>query len=122
MQAQRPKGTSPGSPSTNVGTTVSSALKPYLQKGYNDIFAGTAMFTWPDDGLLVNGDKSISRQGSWVEHTFPMIFGYHFLSGNAESLRDPSTALISRSAAIALVGSAHAVGSTFRYKHNLPFT
>lgn len=122
MQAQRPKGTSPGSPSTYVGTTVSSALKPYLQKGYNDIFAGTAMFTWPDDGLLVNGDKSISRQGSWVEHTFPIIFGYHFLSGNAESLRDPSTALISRSAAIALFGSENAVGRTFRYNNKLPFT
>ncbi|HLA57828.1 MAG TPA: ABC transporter permease, partial [Puia sp.] len=105
MQAQRPKGTAPGSPITYLGTTVSSALKPYLQKGYNDIFAATAMFTWPNDGLLVNGDKSISRQGSWVEHTFPMIFGYHFLSGNAESLRDPSTALISRSTAIALFGS-----------------
>ena len=121
MQAQRPKGTSPGSPSTYVGTTVSSALKPYLQKGYNDIFSGTAMFTWPDDGLLVNGDKSISRQGSWVEYTFPIIFGYHFLSGNAESLRDPSTALISRSAAIALFGSENAVGRTFRYNNKLPF-
>jgi putative ABC transport system permease protein len=122
MQAQRPKGTSPGSPSTYVGTTVSSALKPYLRKGYNDIFAGTAMFTWPDDGLLVNGDKSISRQCSWVEYTFPIIFGYHFLSGNAESLRDPSTALISRSAAIALFGSENAVGRTFRYNNKLPFT
>ncbi|HTE34421.1 MAG TPA: ABC transporter permease, partial [Chryseolinea sp.] len=122
MQAQRPKGTSPGSPSTYVGTTVSSALKPYLQKGYNDIFAGTAMFTWPDDGLLVNGDKSISRQGSWVEPTFPVIFGYHFLSGNAESLRDPSTALISRSVAIALFGSENAVGRTFRYNNKLPLT
>jgi len=122
MQAQRPKGTSPGSPSTYVGTTVSSALKPYLQKGYKDVFAETAMFSWPDDGLLVNGDKSISRQGSWVEHTFPIIFGYHFLSGNAESLRDPSTALISRSAAIALFGSDNAVGKTFRYNNKLPFT
>ncbi len=122
MQAQRPKGTSPGSPSTYVGTTVSSALKHYLQKGYNDVFAATAMFSWPDDGLLVNGDKSISRQGSWVEHTFPMIFGYHFLSGNAESLRDPSTALISRSAAIALFGSENAVGRTFTYNNKLPFT
>jgi len=122
MQAQRPKGTSPGSSSTYVGTTVSSALKPYLQKGYNDIFAGTAMFTWPDDGLLVNGEKSISRQGSWVEYTFPIIFGYHFLSGNAESLRDPSTALISRSAAIALFGSENAVGRTFKYNNKVPFT
>jgi putative ABC transport system permease protein len=122
MQAQRPKGAAPGSHITYLGTTVSSALKPFLQKGYNDIFAQTAMFTWPNDGLLVNGDKSISRQGSWVEYTFPIIFGYHFLSGNAESLRDPNTALISRSAAIALFGRGNAVGKTFKYNNKLPFT
>jgi putative ABC transport system permease protein len=122
MQAQRPKGSAPGSPITYIGTTVSSALKPYLQKGYNDIFDETAMFTWPYDGLLVNGDKSISRLGSWVEYTFPKIFGYQFLSGNAESLRDPNTALISRSAAIALFGNENAVGKTFIYNNKLPFT
>ncbi|MBS1662233.1 MAG: ABC transporter permease [Bacteroidetes bacterium] len=122
MQAQRPKGSSPGSPSTYVGMTVSSALKPFLERGYKDIFAETALFTWPDDGLLVNGDKSISRKGSWVEHTFPMIFGYHFLSGSAESLRDPSTVLISQSAAVALFGSENAVGKTFSYNNRLPLT
>ncbi len=122
MQAQRPKGAAPGSPITYLGTTVSSALKPYLQKGYNDVFKETAMFTWPSDAVLVNGDKSISRQGSWAEHSFPVIFGYDFLSGNAESLRDPNTALISRSAAIALFGSEHAVGKTFRYNNKFPFT
>ncbi len=122
MQAQRPKGTAPGSPITYLGYTVSSALKPYLLKGYHDIFAATAMYTWPNDGILVNGDKSISRQGSWAEHEFPMIFGYHFLSGNAESLSDPSTALISRSTAIALYGSEHAVGRTFKYNNKFPFT
>ena len=122
MQAQRPKGSSTGSPSTYVGTTVSSALKPYLQKDYNDIFTATAMFIWPDNGLLVNGDKSISRRGSWVDQTFPVIFGYHFLSGNAGSMRDPSTAIISRSAAIALFGNENAVGRTFKYNNKLPFT
>jgi putative ABC transport system permease protein len=122
MQAQRPKNSSPGSPSTYMGVTVSSALKPFLQKGYDDIFAETAMSTWPDDGLLVNGDKSISRQGSWVEQTFPTIFGYHFLSGNAASLRDPSTALISQSTAIALYGSANAIGKTFKYNNKVLFT
>jgi len=122
MQAQRPLGAAPGSPITYMGYTVSSALKPYLQKGYNDIFDATAMFTWPNDGLLVNGEKSISRQGSWVEYTFPIIFGYHFLSGNAESMRDPNTALISRSAAIALFGSENAVGRTFKYNNKTPFT
>ena len=122
MQDQRPKGTPPGSPITYRGMTVSSALEPFLQKGYNDIFAETAMVEWPDDCLLTNGDKSIIRQGSWVEHTFPTIFGYQFLSGNAESLRDPSTALISRSTAIALYGTQEALGKTFKYNNQLVFT
>lgn len=122
MQAQRPLGASPGSPITYMGYTVSSALKPYLQKGYKDIFDATAMFIWPSDGLLVNGEKSISRKGSWVEYEFPIIFGYHFLSGHAESMRDPNTALISRSAAIALFGNENVVGRTFKYNNKTPFT
>ena len=122
MQDQRPKATPPGSPITYRGMTVSSALEPFLQKGYNDIFAETAMVEWPDDCLLTNGDKSIIRQGSWVEHTFPTIFGYQFLSGNAESLRDPSTVMISRSTAIALYGTQEALGKTFTYNNQLVFT
>ena len=122
MQDQRSKGTPSGSPISYRGTTVSSALEPFLRKSYKDIFAETAMFEWPGDGLLVNGDKSISRQGSWAEYSFPTLFGYQFLSGNAESLRDPSTALISRSAAIALYGTEKALGKTFKYNNQLLFT
>src|ERR1700759_3506385 len=39
MQDQRPKGTPPGSPITYRGMTISSALLPYLQNGYKDIFS-----------------------------------------------------------------------------------
>ena len=122
MQDQRQKGTPPGSPITYRGMTVSSALEPFLEKSYKDIFTETAMFQWPGECLLSTGDRNISRQGSWAEHTFPSIFGYRFLSGSAESMRDPSTALISRSTAIALYGTENAVGKTFKYNNQLPFT
>ncbi len=122
MQDQRPKGTPPGSPVNYREMTVSSALEPLLENSYKNVFAETSMFEWPGDGVLASGDKSISRQGSWAEHSFPTIFGYHFLSGNAESLRDPSTALISRSTAIALYGSENALGKTFKYNNQLMFT
>jgi ABC-type antimicrobial peptide transport system permease subunit len=122
MQDQRPNGTPTGSPITYRGTTVSSALKPFLQNRYKNIFAETAMFEWSGDGLLVNGEKSISRKGSWVEHSFPSIFGYQFLSGNPASLRDPSTALLSRSTAIALYGTEKVLGKTFSYNNQLLFT
>jgi len=124
MQNQWPKGqSSEKTPPAYVDYTVSPALNPWLQKGnYQDVFAQTAMTLWPGQHLLVNGDKSIAQSGTSAEYTFPLIFGYHFLSGTSESMRDPSTALISRSTAIALYGTENAGGKTFKYENRRPFT
>jgi len=124
LQNQWRKGqTAEKTPPQYIGTTVSPALNPWLQKGnYGDVFAQTAMTLWAGDHLLVDGDKSINRSGTAAEYTFPQIFGYHFLHGNAGSMRDPNTALISRSTAIALYGTENAVGKTFMYENRRPFT
>jgi ABC-type antimicrobial peptide transport system permease subunit len=106
---------------TYTGPTVAPVLSGFLKKDYGDIFAQTAMLAWPDERLLTAGDRSVSRTGAWAEYSFPLIFGYHFLCGNAESLRDPNTALLSRSTAIALYGTTNAVGMTFNYNARLPF-
>jgi putative ABC transport system permease protein len=123
MQNQWPKGqTSEKTPPRYVGYTLSPALNPWLQKGnYQDVFAQTAMTLWAGQHLLVNGDKSIAQSGTSAEYTFPLIFGYHFLSGTAESMRDPNTALISKSTAMALYGTENAVGKTFKYENRRPF-
>ncbi len=124
MQNQWPKGqTSEKTPPSYVGFTVSAALNPWLQKGkYQDVFAQTAMTLWAGQHLLVTVDKSIARTGTSAEFTFPLIFGYRFLSGTAESMRDPNTALISKSTAMALYGTENAVGKTFKYENRRPFT
>jgi putative ABC transport system permease protein len=124
MQNQWPKGqTEEKTPPAYVGFTVSAALNPWLQKGnYQDVFDKTAMTLWAGQHLLVTGDKSISRTGTSAEYTFPLIFGYRFLSGTAESMRDPNTALISKSTAIALYGTENAVGKMFNYENRRPFT
>jgi len=66
MQNQWPKGqASEKTPPLYVGTTVSAALNPWLQKGnYQDIFEQTAMALWGGQHLLVNGDKSIAQNGT----------------------------------------------------------
>jgi putative ABC transport system permease protein len=124
MQNQWAKGeTSEKTPPRYVGTTVSPALNPRLNKEeYRDVFDLTAMTLWPGQHLLVNGDKSIVHTGTSAEFTFPTIFGFHFLSGNAESMSDPNTGVISRSTAIALFGTENAVGKTFDYENRRPFT
>ena len=124
MQNQWPKEqTDEDTPPSYVGTTVSPALNPWLHKEeYRDVFDATAMAMWPVQHLLVNGDKSIVHAGASAEYTFPIVFGFRFLSGTAESMRDPNTALISRSTAIALYGTENAVGKTFNYENRRPFT
>ncbi len=124
MQNQWPKGqTSEKTPPAYIGTTVSPALNRWLQKGnYHDVFAQTAMTLWAGQHLLANGDKSIAGTGTSAEYTFPLIFGYRFLSGTAESMRDPNIALISRAMAIALYGTENAVWKTFKYENRRPFT
>lgn len=123
MQNQWPKGQNDEkTPPTYVGTTLSAALHPRLQNGkYQDVFAQTAVILWAGQHLLVNGDKSIAQTGTSAEYTFPLIFGYRFLSGTAQSMRDPNTALISRSTAMALYGTENAVGKTFKYENRRPF-
>ncbi|AEV99477.1 hypothetical protein A4D02_26925 [Niastella koreensis] len=123
MQNQWPQGqTSEKTPPLYVGTTVSPALNPWLQNGnYRNVFAQTAMVLWAGRHLLVNGDKTVAQTGTSAEYTFPLIFGYRFLSGTAASMRDPNTALISRSTAIALYGTENAVGKTFKYENRRPF-
>lgn len=124
MQNQWNQGvTDEKTPPRYIGTTLSPALNPWLHKEqYKDIFDLTAMTLWPGEHLLVNGDKSIVHSGTSAEYAFPLIFGFKFLSGNAESMRDPNTALISRSTAIALYGTENAVGKTFNYENRRPFT
>lgn len=124
MQNQWQKGqTDEKTPPRYIGTTLSPALNPWLQKEeYKTIFSQTAMALWPGEHLLVSGDKSIAHSGTSAEYTFPLIFGYQFLNGTAESMRDPNTALISRSTAIALYGTENAVGKTFKYENRRPFT
>ena len=124
MQNQWPKGqSSEKTPPQYVGTTVSSALNAWLKKDeYRSVFAQTAMIQWAGQHLLVNGDKSIVQMGTSAEYSFPAIFGYKFLSGAAESMKDPNTALLSRSTAVALYGTENAVGKTFKYENRRPFT
>ena len=120
MQDQH--GKAEGKAYSYTGKTLSSALRPFMQKGYDDVIAQSAITLWPGDALLVSGDKSINRKSFWVEYTFPVIFRYHFLSGTAESMRDPNTAVISRATAIALYGTENAVGRTFKLGNQTPLT
>ena len=81
-----------------AGYTISTALGPALQKGYDDIFQKTGMISDNGSSLLNAGDKAIAVEGQWAQYTIPEIFTFRMLAGSALALKDPSTMLISRRA------------------------
>ena len=56
------------------------------------------------DHIVVCGDKKLSQSGFWVEQDFPEMFTIDMIEGQRNALSDPSSLLISRSAATALFG------------------
>jgi putative ABC transport system permease protein len=101
--------------------TISSALGPALRKGYDDIFQKTGMIAGDRTSLLDVGDKAISVEGEWAQYSIPEIFTFHMLAGSSISLKDPSTVLISQSAAAALFGHTDPIGKTIRRNNNSAF-
>ncbi len=98
-----------------AGYTISTAVGPAIRTGYEDIFEKTAMVThYRSPSLLNVGDKAISCPGEWAQYSFPEIFGFHMLLGTATALKDPSTVLISGSAATALFGHDNPLGKIIR--------
>ena len=60
MQGQKGGAWAKDQEKTWIGPTLSSAVKPLLKKGYDDIFAQTALLSYPSEHLLVAGDRSVS--------------------------------------------------------------
>jgi len=104
-----------------AGYTISTALGPALATGYDDVFQKTGMTSADGSSLLNVGDKAISVEGDWAQYTIPEIFTFHMLAGSAISLKDPSTLLISQSAASALFGHTNPLGKTIRRNNNSAF-
>jgi putative ABC transport system permease protein len=74
-----------------------------------------------DDHIVVWGDKKLSQSGFWVEQDFPEMFTLDMIEGQRNALADPSSILISRSAATALFGDTEPLNKTVRVDDQLDF-
>jgi putative ABC transport system permease protein len=74
-----------------------------------------------DDHIVVWGDKKLSQSGYWVEQDFPEMFTLDMIEGQRNALTDPSSILISRSAATALFGNTDPLNKTVRVDDQLDF-
>jgi putative ABC transport system permease protein len=104
----------PEHPETFIGTTVAPVSGTVLQHGYENIFEKTALVTYNVDYLIGAGEKKLTRKACYAQSTLPEIFGFRMIAGNAASLKDPTTLLLSASTAKALFGTMDPIGKTVR--------
>ena len=100
-------------------TTITMPLGNTIESKYKDLFKKVALISFPGGHVLATGDKKISGYGIYAQEHFPSMFGLTILNGNMQSLKDPSTIMISKSLAVSLFGDKNAVNKTILLDNNL---
>src|SRR5450432_1525219 len=94
---------------TNNGEVQTWNRVPYplaeeLRKNYGSDFRKVVLEASPGDHLVIHGEKKFTKEGGFFEKGAPDMFSLKMLRGN-RSLEDPSSVLISESAAKTYFGN-----------------
>lgn len=107
---------------TGIGSTVAMPLGDALRSKYSEDFKAVSLISWNNDHVLAVGDTKIMAGGMWVQREFPEMFTLTMLQGRRDVLKDPSTVLLAKSAAISLFGDTDALSKTVRLDNKLELT
>jgi putative ABC transport system permease protein len=99
---------------TGTGAATSLPLAPALRAHYSADLPQVARASWNFDHILAVGDKKLTESGSYVEPSFTRIVPLRMLRGRDDALKDPSSILLSHSAAVALFGSDDVLNRTLK--------
>lgn len=99
----------------NTGVAVPLTLDAALRKNYGSDFKHIALASWTGNHILAAGDKRISWPGDFMGPEGPEMFSLNMLKGFRNGLQDPSSILISKSAATALFGDADPMGQLVKF-------
>ena len=96
-------------------TNTPFPLAEVLRKNYGSHFKYVVMAaTIQNDHLLVYGDKKIKQQGGFFESDGPNMLSLDMLRGSRNVLQDPSSLLLSASAAKAIFGNADPINKLLK--------
>jgi ABC-type antimicrobial peptide transport system permease subunit len=94
---------------TNNGEVQTVPVVPYplaneLRKNYGSDFTKVILGGGGGDHLLTVGDKKLKQPGSYFEPGITELLNLKMLKGSKDALKDPSSIILSQSAAIAFFG------------------
>lgn len=100
-------------------TNVPYPLAEELRKNYGSDFKHVVMSVNRGDHILSFNDKKLKQSGAFFEKEAPEMFSLNMLHGDWKSLNDPSSIIISSSAAKAYFGSEDPLNNMMKID-NLP--
>jgi putative ABC transport system permease protein len=108
----------------NNGEVQTWSPTPYplaaeLRKNYNSDFKHVVVSTGAGLHLLSADDKKLRASGMFIEADGPIMFSLHMLQGNINGLQDPSSVLISASAAKAYFGDTNPLQKLIKIDNRL---
>ncbi|MHA4807499.1 ABC transporter permease [Flavitalea flava] len=80
-------------------------LAPALRKNFGNYFKHVIIASWTDAHILTYGDKMVTQSGNFMEPDIAGMLSLKILKGSAASLNDPTSVLLSASAAKAVFGN-----------------
>ncbi len=104
-----------------TGRAVSQPLVKALQSGYTSDFKQVVITSWNFGHIIAVGEKKLSTQGMWTQAPFPHMLSLKMIRGDAGSLKDPSSILMTESLARSLFGSTDVLGQTVRLDNRMEF-
>lgn len=105
-----------------TGRTVPVPLAAELQHTYGNDFRYIVLASWTDKHILSTDDKVLMQSGNFMGSDAPRLFSLTMLKGSHTGLQDPSSILLSQTAATALFGKEDPMGRTIRLDNDKSLT
>ncbi|EAR14515.1 ABC transporter permease [Robiginitalea biformata] len=107
-----------------TGSAIPRPLEFAIRESYNQYFEHIVMSSWQIPYYLEVGDKKISREGNAMQEGAVDMLSLEILQGDPAGLKEPSSIMLSESAATALFGDQDPVGQILRLnsEHDMQVT
>ncbi len=100
-----------------TGRAIPRPLEMTLRNGYAEDFKHIVMSSWTTRSILMHGDKSLAKEGNFMQPAAPEMLGLEMLAGSRDGLKETNSILLAASTAKALFGDEEALGKIVKLEN-----
>ena len=107
---------------TGTGPAIPRPLEMALKEGYKDNFKYLIMSSWNFSRYLKYKEKSLSKNGNFMQKDAPEMLDLKILKGEKDGIRELNSVMLSESVANALFGDEEPIGKTIEVNNQYNVT